>query len=86
MAFHVSAIHVVKYALYSDEQIKLLSTGLFVAFFPDKYTTSESRPANVCVSIIDGSIQRPHEPISLTLTTSPGSASRKSIDNNEIYN
>ncbi len=50
--------------------------GLSVAFFQDVYTTSESKPANICVSIIDGSIQRP-QPISLTLTTSPGSASRK---------
>lgn len=57
----------------------LLSTELSIAFLWDVYITPESRPANICVLIVEGSIQR-LQPISLTLTTSPGSASRKYQD------
>ena len=52
--------------------------GLSVAFEQDAYSTSESKPANICATAVNGSIARP-QPVSLTLTTSPGTASRKAL-------
>lgn len=58
--------------------------GLSVAFEQNAYSTSESKPANICVTTVNGSIERP-QPVSLTLTTSPGTASRKALKQNSLF-
>lgn len=59
-------------------------TGLSVVFEQEAYSISESKPANICAMIVNGIVERP-QPVSLTLTTSPGTASCKELHNTSLF-